>query len=224
MEEAAKEAARDEREARLMGAEILKTTVLYQGERRIMLNRVHPVETPDAGPSEQTTDSNAPGEPETITRSVEAAKESVHGVLSGTVFEDGISELLWTVNGERCRIVTNIDFTYFGGVSEFEDETTRYTVFSLVVPSPRGINREWAPASFTVDDFAPDHIEYIVLEESSDPDAFRGIEAMLDYYEENWDRMRVVHENSRILHQARRAYLEANPPTNRPVIINYVKD
>ncbi|MEM1223528.1 MAG: hypothetical protein AAGH40_12295, partial [Verrucomicrobiota bacterium] len=68
-------------------------------------------------------------------------------------------------------------------------------------------------------------LEYYIVDwgDEAEPDlsAFEGIDAMLSYYSENSDSMKIAYENTKKLNALRKAYLEANPPKQRDTIINF---
>ena len=155
------------------------------------------------------------------------SKPVVHVTLHGQVDDNGISDVWWNYGNARCRIVANANFLYFTGLSDFEDDENLYSVFMAVtsavtVDREDGKDDEWHP---TVDDFTPDALEYYVMDwgdtPAPDPSAFAVIDAALAHYAESSAELKTTYENRRKLAAARKAYLEANPPKPRDVIINF---
>lgn len=227
-QEQEKEAAKDAKEIELQAAEIIETAVADLGFKKVIFNRV-----------KNAPENTAPQESETIqvdstltSEEIEAAlaahiateaKPMVSLTLFGEVDEEGISELWWEHEGSRYRIFTNANFLYFTGHGLFEDLDKRYSVFMLVTSSETiSVSENWEP---TLDDFTSDALEYFIVEwgDAAEPSeaAFTGIEAMLSQYAESASEMQMAYENRVQIQQARKAYLEANPPKERDVIINF---
>lgn len=218
-EEQARERAKDEREELLISAEIVSTVRLKQGDKTIIFNKVKP----EAIDSVEEVESKA--EADTATSidkvSLEKAQKDYQSItLSGEVDETtGISELWWGDGEQSYRIFTNANFLHLGGIGTFEDATTRYSVFSIVTPtSSHKEEGKWSPS---LSDFTAGGLEYLVIEGDENAKAYRGFEAMLSYYAENEESLRITYENNKKLREARRAYLEANPPKKRDIILNY---
>ncbi|MEM1221548.1 MAG: hypothetical protein AAGH40_02200, partial [Verrucomicrobiota bacterium] len=202
-EEEAKELAKDARELELQSAEIIETAVADLGYRKVIFNRVKGSPSTEAEPS--------PSAPETVPTSGDVfpgpvGKEQVSFGLSGTVYDEAISEIWWDYEGTRYRIFTNANFSYFSGISEVESETKRYSILTLFVNRntenlpPATQPEEWRP---TLADFTPDVLEYYIVDwgDEAEPDlsAFEGIDAMLSYYSENSDSMKIAYENTKKL-------------------------
>ncbi|PXA03906.1 hypothetical protein DDZ13_09710 [Coraliomargarita sinensis] len=221
-EEQAKEAAKDAREAELNSADITRTVKLKQGDKTIVFNLVKPskqrsTETDAASEDTLTTETAASPERGFF---VEPDKVYVNLTLSGEVdTETGISELWWTEGKQDYRIFTNANFLHLGGIGSFEDENSRYSVFSIITRTTSHKEEgKWSPE---LSDFTEGVLEYLIVEGDENPEAYRGLEAMLRYYAHNKKALRISYENSRKLRKARKAYLEANPPKKRDIILNY---
>ncbi|NBB81708.1 MAG: hypothetical protein GVY36_20085 [Verrucomicrobia bacterium] len=222
-QEEEKEKEKDQRQADMLGEEIVETKVVFQGDQKIIFNRVSSQRNAFM---EECQPSQSEGREVRRDAAIEskrlASMELVPICLGGMVTEEGVSDLWWSLGGERYRIVTNANFSYFGVIGEIEDGDTRYSYFSVVSPAPYQGQQDALP--YVLADFTPGALEYFVIEEGSDPDAYEAIEAMLRYYAENQEKMRIAYENGQKLQKARRAYLEANPPKKRDIIVNYTKD
>ncbi|TVP77779.1 MAG: hypothetical protein EA353_09640 [Puniceicoccaceae bacterium] len=222
-QEMAKEAAKDAREAELKSADITQTLTLKQGEQTIVFNKVRPNSAHTSLESVSETQSKT-GKA-TITSAelldlIEKQKNVQSITLSGEVHEaTGISELWWTDGEQRFRVFTNANFLYLGGISRFEDKAVSYSVFSIITPDYSNREAEkWRPA---LSDFTEGTLEYLIMEGSGDVEAYYGLEAMLRYYAENEQTLRIAYENNKKLREARRAYLKAHPPKQRDIIMNY---
>lgn len=224
-QEEAKEQAKDEREAELKSKEVLESYVVYQGEQRIIFNKI---KAEKKTPSEQKVEVLSSEIAVAPTKGSDFfnadSKEQVNITLSGSVTPDGLSELWWTYKNEIYRVVSNADFSLFEGISEFNDEAARYSVFSLVTKSYSRAGESAESDLPSLKDFEPTSLGYIVIQEGSDPAAFRGLDAMLGFYAQNEDSMCVDYDKRRKINQARRTYLEKHPPKKRDLIINYTKD
>lgn len=218
-EEQAKEAAKDAREVELNSAEITRTVKLKQGDKTIIFNLVKPSKLN----STDTYATSGGGETFKTVASpercffVDTDRPLVNLTLHGDVDEDGISELWWNYEGQRHHIFSNANFLLLSGIGSFSNETNRYSVFSLVT---RGGHKESDPSP---SDFTEGQLEYLIVEGSADPAAYRGIECMMQHYAEHYEQLKIKYENDRKLREAREAYLEANPPKKRDIILNYSK-
>lgn len=224
-QEEAKEAAKDERLIELQSAEILESAVAEFNGRRVVFNRVPKKAEDSATVEAEDTAEVSTSESSPFFNVTEPAKDSVTFVLSGNVWDDGVSELWWDYDGIRYRIFTNANCLLFSGIADIEDETTRYSILSLLVQrSFRSTDSDdaWVP---TASDFLTEHVEYFVMapsdEASMSDKAFSGIEAMLRHYVESEDSMRINYDNALKMRDARAAYLKANPPEKRPTWINF---
>lgn len=226
-QEEARERAKDLREQELRNADVRASAIATVGNREVLFNVVDHVapERADVGRSSTKLDANT--DLGVLSAGVPSAeKEYVQITLSGTVWDESISELWWDYEGNRYRIFVNANFLLFPGLGEFEDNDARYSLFTMITGrSTSGKNpeiQEWRP---TLADFSSGGLEYIVANPKADslidPAAFAGIEAMLRYYAANHEEMRIRYENSQKLREARAAYLEAHPPKERDTIINF---
>jgi len=221
-QEQLKEKAKDDLEAKLLNARITSTAVAEFGHQTVIMNRVRHKNTLFVEPTkikESVFDEAA----------ILSAKVKEHKslILSGTV-RDGISELWWRFDGQHYKIFTNANFLYFSGFTEdIEHGETIYSVFLIVVKGSSKLRidtegtSEWQP---THADFTDGQLEYYVVQssgiEGTDAKALEPLTRMLEYYQKNSRRMKISYENAQKLRIARQAYLEANPPKERDVIIN----
>jgi hypothetical protein len=221
-QEKARERALDAREAVLLKRRITTTAVVDLGDKKVILNRV-PAE---AAVQVAKTQRKEVHFDETIFSGIEV-KEQKNLMLSGTI-RDGISELWWQFEGYHYKVFVNANFLYFSGFDgDFEDEDTVYSVFPIMAGGNRrqssdtGDAAEWQP---THADFTEGQIEYFVIKSSGveaiDTEALKPIILMLESYRENHDEMRISYENMKKMQSARAAYLQANPPKKRDLIIN----
>ncbi|MEM8867509.1 MAG: hypothetical protein AAGC73_04505 [Verrucomicrobiota bacterium] len=225
-DQVAKEKAKDEREAELRSAEILETSVADLGNKMVIFNRVKATVV-NSDTTSEPVEANIPPVPELPTPEL-ASKEVVSLALSGTVYDESISELWWDYEGVRYRIFTNANFLYFSGVGEIEDATTRYSLLMLVIgrsTSGEPSVAEDAPWRPLLSDFTEGQLEYYLMDWGDllepDPKALAMIETLLLYYAENSAKMKIAYENAQTIREAREAYLEANPPKKRDTIINF---
>ena len=230
-QEQAKEAAKDAKEVELQSAEIIETAVADLGYKKVIFNRVSnapseaTLDTSEVKPSERKTLSPEEIEAMMATYAELESKPLINITLSGQVDENGISELWWDYEGARHRIFTNADFLLFTGLGDsFENEENRFSVFMMVSQdySLHQQDEDWRPC---LDDFTPNMLEYFIMEWGDAPEpnaeAFAAIEAMLMHYSANSAEMRTAYDNRRKIESARKVYLEANPPKERDVIINF---
>ena len=150
-----------------------------------------------------------------------ASKPMINVTLSGEVDADGISEVWWKdKRGVDHRIFTNANFLFFTGFAQFENETNRFHTFLMITRRPPYADPgdEWRP---TKGDFNKG-IEYYAVEPKDATDAdYTTLEAMLAYYAEHSADMKTTYENRQLLARARKDYLEAHPPKERPLVMFY---
>lgn len=219
-EEQAREAAKDAKEAELQSADITRTVTLKQGDKTIVFNLVKP------SPKTDSTRDQKAVEPEIAIplerRSfIEPEKAHVTLTLHGNVDEDGISEIWWNHEGQPHRIFCNLDFRVLGGISNFSDETHRYSVFSLIFGGTRGNPDYWYPKP---SDFSKNTLEYFVAEGGEDTAAYGGVTAMMLYYLDHQESLLTEFHNKQKLDKAREEYLKLNPPKKRAIILNYTNN
>lgn len=221
--EEAKEQAKDQRESELEAAEIIETAIADLGHKKVIFNRVKA--SPRSEPIETAPQIAEITMPIDHSVSQESTKEAVNLMLSGTVDHDLISEIWWEHEGQGYRIFSNANFLLFSGVGNFEDAEANYSVFSMISgPSTHHIS-QWEGWRPTTEDFTSGSIEYYLVEwgEADTPDetALSGITTMLQFYAHNHVQMQITYDNSKKIHDAKAAYLEANPPQQRDTIINF---
>tara|TARA_B110001469_G_scaffold125889_1_gene142218 strand:+ start:81 stop:887 length:807 start_codon:yes stop_codon:yes gene_type:complete len=224
-QETGKEQAKDKHEAKLKTADIIETAVANLGNKRVIFNRVKNADRNDlVEPLVSSSDvAKIPQWNDVFEGQV---KEPVNLTLSGTVYDEEISELWWKYEGQNYRIFINANFLLFNSIGEVEDEDNRYSIFAILTgQSTENAPQldEWRP---TMADFSSEELEYYIVDsgdnETSAPTAFRGVEAMLQYYAENKDQMQISYNNNLKIRETRKAYLELNPPkANRDTIINF---
>ncbi|MGC6505283.1 MAG: hypothetical protein ACON39_01745 [Coraliomargaritaceae bacterium] len=163
-----------------------------------------------------------PLDPETLAQlRDQAGKPMIHVSLSGEVDASGISEVWWKdPQGVDHRIFTNANFLYFTGFASFQNETHRYQTFLMVT--------QRSPQADTGDDWRPKPkdfsggIEYFAVE-PKDPESadYSTLEAMLAHYAEHEADMKTTYENRRLRARARKDYLAAHPPKERPFLMYF---
>ena len=225
-QEKSKERAKDSHEAKLKSAKIIETSVANLGSRKVIFNRIKAFSPSTTNQIDRPTNSNEDTMPAKVFhRSLENEKKHITFTLSGTLYDNTISEIWWDYNGQHYRIFSNANFMLFNGIGEFSDDEANYSVLSIVSgTNSDGLSNseEWRP---TTEDFSQDALEYYVVEwgdsDFPDKEALKGILAMLKYYARNFETMQIRYENSKKMRAARQAYLETNPPKKRDTIINF---
>lgn len=224
-EELAKRALEDARLIQLQSEEILESAYVEFDGHRVIFNRVskHKSE-PKQVLEEVSAESQSLAELDLVASS--KLRETF--ILSGNVWEDGVSELWWDFSGERYRIFTNANCMLFRGIPEIETEAVLYSILSLLVERSSVLlhpQDEEVTDRFTISDFSQDHIEYAIIEPKSliegEKEAFLAIEALLGYYVENYQQMFVAYQNAETLRKAREKYLRENPPVREATWINF---
>lgn len=236
----ARERAADERLAELDNRPAVERTYADLGERRVLFNRVKPrpvVQRIEAAESQAERPQLTEAE---INRLMEEwqVKDDVFIMLSGTIYDDRITELRWVHNGRSYLAYSNVNFNYLRGIGSFETEDAHYSFFMAMGEDSRESvvrrNRQaraegwenhtpqWLP---TMRDFSGRSPEYLVI--SDDPDvfadesAFAGLDALHLYYQENERELKIAYQRREALNAARKRYLQENPPKPRDTVINF---
>ena len=220
-EEETKERLLDERYERVLNHpdNLSRTDEVNADGKHVIHIRMRPMERVPKKPAAEKP--AAPLDPEALARLKAAAgKPMVNVSLSGEVDAHGISELWWTESGVQHRVFTNANFLYFTGCGNFENETHRYTTFLMI--SQHSDNAAaadgWRPGP---EDFTDGRIEYFPVEpENAETADYGTLEAMLAHYATHAANMKATYENRKILARARKDYLKAHPPKERPIIFN----
>lgn len=226
-EELAREKAADEREAKLLSADIVETAVADIGSKKVIFNLVSG--TPDHKQLQEYLAAKKAAEQKlpvgTKWERPANYKESISFGLSGVVYDDSITELWWNHGETHTRVFINANFLYFEGIGEFEDAKHKYSVFSLITAAQAESARtagKWVPS---LADFTSGTLEYLIVESGGDTEfddaRFDVIDAMVTYYSEHCETMKLAFDNRRIKYEARREYLRQHPPKQRDEVINY---
>jgi len=233
-----RERAEAARRLELESARIIERAEADLGDRKVIFNRVVPQarryvtsrrERPE--PPRQLSEAE-------LAQFYAAYEQKDHRslFLSGTVYEDGVTELSWTHGGRRYEAFANIDFRHFMGVGDFETEDAHYTLLMAIGEGTRESIREqnrraevenwsdynpkWVPGR---ESFSSDSVEYLVVseEEITDDSPYACIEAMLAHYANNHEQMKIAYQRAVALREAQERYLRANPPQPQDTIINF---
>ncbi|MCH8474217.1 MAG: hypothetical protein LAT55_03205 [Opitutales bacterium] len=174
------------------------------------------------------------------------AEQPVHRTLNltATVYDQSFTEITWRdEDRQEWKIVSNIDFRYLGGIGHFDDETHHWMTFLFVyeVDSEKqeSIARRATEEGFDYTPRTADHWlsiipgdflsspepEYIIIaehEEAAIPAVlYEELDALHRHYHANEERLIADYERNKVMNEARRAYLEANPPKPKDTVINF---
>jgi len=219
---------------------VLQTRRISLGNRSVIFNRVAPpvlpkkplvsaplVATPTAGELKALEEMQA--------KQVQKKQEALF--ISATVFNNAVTELYWTYDGRQCHAFSNINFNYFGGVTEFEANDTVYWLLMAImndqVASGDATKQAGAAAATparqakeipALSEFSPRRSEYLVVEGEGEPlpdEAFAGIEALHVYFDAN--RPRLIEESVKrdAAQLAQEQWLKDHPPVPKDTVINF---
>jgi hypothetical protein len=227
-----REQQRQAKVAELESATVIESFEADLGDRKVVFNRVVPGsgQTTTTAKAASVTmakaSSDALSQAEIVRLSKEVdSRENFSIFLNAEVFSGPVSELRWQYKGKEYVAYANVDFKYFSGLSDFESTNAHYSVLLAASDGSRArlknsASGQWVPS---IEDFSAEGIEYLVLEDqaSEDDSAYGVIAAMLSYYAEHESEMIVSYQRAEALREAKKRYLEANPPQPRDTIINF---
>jgi hypothetical protein len=221
------------------------------GNRKTILRRVAPPIPPLRDESQITNLKSQSASPTSDVWTEEEiaawmAEQPVHRTLNltATVYDQSFTEITWRdEDRQEWTILSNIDFRYLGGIGHFDDETHHWMTFLFVyeVDSEKqeSIARRAAEEGFdytprTADqwlsiipgDFlSSPEPEYIIIaqhEKAAIPQAlYEELDALHRHYHAHEERLIAEYERNNVMNEARRAYLEANPPKPKDTVINF---
>jgi hypothetical protein len=128
----AEEARKDALEKELTSAKVIEAAYVDLGTHRIFVNSIEPPKDALRETLRKHFVASDRQNQEEVVRQV--TQKNVRSVsLTGVVWDDGAaSEIWWTYEGERYKIVTNANFLYFQGIRQVEEKESQYLVSSLV--------------------------------------------------------------------------------------------
>ncbi len=224
--EQAKKIQIESKQVELENAAILDSAVASIGGRQIVFNRV-PIEKikTQESTSEQVAAVHSNASFEDLISATR--KERMTFVVSGTVYDEQISELWWDFNGIRYRVFVKANFSLFPALGAVETETTRYDLLPILTSRSTNVQdfakeKHWVPS---IEDFDSEILEYIVISPADDldfdPAAFLALEAMLLHHEIHAPKMEIAYRNAIKKRNAQKAYAAENPAPVNDMIINF---
>lgn len=156
--------------------------------------------------------------------------------IHATNYDQLYSEITWRDDAEKFTVFTNIPLTYLQVIGSFEFEDVHYSYFGFVDQIDSDAERErvtnsslhghsyksrWkdAPVSFSREK------EYVVVTEHEDviiPEKlYDQMSAILGYYTQNEETLRVSYENAQRMRKAYSDYREKNPPQPEDSVVIY---
>ena len=227
-QEAAKDKSKAELRRKIESAEVVEEFVIRSGSRKVVLRRVEKPVDDDIGATDKATPASPifSKVPDFENRDPISQRFEMIG-LHATNYDDLYSEIIWQDQGVRYTIWTNICTQYLRAIGSFDFNNVNYSYFGFVdqIDSELEANRliavmdagviqrtsRWKTPPVTLSDSDP---EYVVIAE--DPDIvpeklFEQMDAILSYYMQNEDTLRIEHMNAITMQKARIAYKENNP-------------
>lgn len=223
---AEREAAKAERKA-ARRTELEKAEVISEGEgtlpdgRKVIVREVVPPALKKAKKpvtKRPTEPQFAPEQLALINKSKQFQNHKVQ-MLSCTVYDRRVTELRWRHEGENFVAYTNSDFNYLRGIMTVTTEAVRYDYFFGIGNVDSEQMAKPLPA---LPKFSPHRSEYVLIEgDSTNAAATAGLEALLAYYDANFDALKVAYQRSQALVAAQRRYEEANPEPKKDFILQF---
>ena len=161
--------------------------------------------------------------------------------MGANVYGDEYSEITWRDRETNSEFIvwTNVSLNYLRPIISVEDDDYDYMYFGFITNYTRegeaerlqfaqdrgfdNVESRWKtpPVEFSTDQF-----EYVVIADASTqvPEKlYRQLNAVFGYYVANQEKLEVDHLNSVTLENARRKFLEENPPAPKQTMINFWK-
>lgn len=228
----AQEAARYKSKAELRqtieSAEVTEEFIVRSGSRNVVLRRVEkPVNLGTETAPETTPVAPAFSKAPDFEHRDPISQRFGMITLHATNYDDLYSEIVWQDQGIRYTIWTNICTQYLRAIGSFDFNEVNYSYFGFVdqvdslVEADRPFEEtdfgllqqpsRWKNPPVELSDSEP---EYVVIAEDSDqvPEKlFEQMDAILSFYIENEDTLRIEHMNAETMQRARETYRENNP-------------
>ena len=148
--------------------------------------------------------------------------------ISATVYDREVTELRWSSDGERRLAYSNIDFSLFRNVNEFESGGKKYRLNLGLGEEARPDDEEERSRLPSAETFASRgtyKLESAPATENTDEAALlAGLEALHRYYRANERRLKIADQRRRALNAARQRYREANPPEVEATVIQFWRE
>lgn len=234
------------RKAELESMAVAESRVLQKEGHRVTINRVVPPRlkaAPAGKPSGRKASRTWTEEEWAAMIAAQPEHQSIS--LSVTVFGDEYSKILWREPRdederrkapEEFEIWSNVNLNYLRPISSFDRDNIVYSYMGFTstitredearrrgYAKERGFDYEsrWQspPVRFT-----EGKAEYVVVEAEErriPPELYEQMDALFTHYFENEARFKAEFLRSEALGKAREAYLKANPPEPKDVIINH---
>lgn len=205
--------------------------------RRLILNRVAP---PQLQPAIERPQVDEPADlPEDLEAEIERrkAKPSLALHLVGRVIDGEFTEITWRDGGKEYVAYSNVDFTLFGGMVDFETDEAFYSVLVSATNTTREQIREqrrfakeqeiaYTPRRIpSLPPFNADQAEYVIFgdqEELRDQEyVLKPLDAMHVYFDQYEETLRIQQQRVTALREARQRYEEAHPETPEDTVINF---
>jgi hypothetical protein len=219
-EEMASRSVREaERKARLLEVPALEEVVVREGEEIVVLRRLAPQAPTTRAPAEGPV-----AAPERVRAPAPAPDRRPHKTLTLfiTVFDYRISEIR-SMHGQggqaTLTTLSNVDFSWFPGISTVESDSAVCTVLAFVERVNRDNDRSRPnPGIFSA--YGP---EYVVMSESdASAEARTDIDTVYRHYLENRAQFEADGRRALEMRAARERHAKENPPTSpQETVINF---
>ena len=239
----AEKAAKHEAQLQELGAaEVVGSKVVQSSNGSLTVNAIRPLvlEKPvlDETPHSNTQLTEAEWTALVAQRNVKIPEQISMGA---NVYGDEYSEITWrdTETNVGFIVWTNVNLSYLRPITSIQDEEYDYMYFGFVTNYTRedeAARLEFAKEKGFSDvvsrwktppvQLSPDQFEYVVVVDSATAvpqKLYRQLNAVLGHYVANQEDLETAHHNSVALENARRKYLEENPPAPKQTMVNFWK-
>jgi hypothetical protein len=202
--------------------QVLQATKIDLGNRSMIYNLVAPPVIPPI-PATAPAPSPPPPAADANTPQQQPALKNVALFFSATVYDRGVTQLIWSdVNG-RHTAYSNVDFNYFSG---FITLTTTDTSYFMVMGLVNSTQAQAASDNVQIPilpQFNPAAAQYVLAQDGSNPptdDSLKWLDAMHAYFGANSQQMIDSYNAAQAAQAAQAQWLLAHPPVPQDTTIN----
>ena len=175
-----------------------------------------------------------------FSRLINEAKPSLNISLSATVYDGEVSEIRLWHDGEHFKVLSNVAFNHLQGISDFEDETARWSLFATVEEVDMAEELQLAEEAKRLGEVHKPPVrpdkgifsslvdpEYVIYADEDQPvpeAVLTQLDAVHAYYLTNEKELAIDRQRREALAEAHRQYQEENPEEPEDIIINFWRE
>ena len=205
---------------------VIRRTITDAGDHFVVLNRVAPPVLPSQ-PAPVSPSSGPPlsAEAQEAQAQRDTKRRAARG-LSATVYDRQLTQLCWSVAGQRFIAFSNIDFNFLSNVMEIETEDTVYQLLLAVTNEarPAGDVDPNATPIPPVSWFSPIRSEYLLLEDEAAPlpdGSVPGLDAIHMHFDAHRQQLIADYAAREAARLLREQWLADHPPEPVETTVNF---